>query len=39
MDTREIRKEIQDVPYKSSQIIKYIQAQWKEGLREIEPEA
>ncbi|HNZ10222.1 MAG: Sensor histidine kinase YycG [Deltaproteobacteria bacterium ADurb.Bin151] len=39
MDTREIRKEIEDVPINHPQIIKYIRGTMEEGLREIEPEA
>jgi hypothetical protein len=39
MDTRGIRKEIEDVPINHPQIIKYIRGTMEEGLREIEPEA
>ena len=39
MDTREIRKEIEDVPINHPQIIKYIRGTMEEGLSEIEPEA
>jgi len=39
MDTREIRKEIDDVPINHPEIIKYIRGVIEEGLREIEPEA
>ena len=39
MDTREIRKEIEDVPINHPEIIKYIRGVIEEGLREIEPEA
>jgi signal transduction histidine kinase len=39
MDTREIRKEIEDVPINHPEIIKYIRGVIEEGLSEIEPEA
>jgi hypothetical protein len=39
LDTREIRKEIDDVPINHPEIIKYIRGVIEEGLREIEPEA
>lgn len=39
VDTREIRKEIEDVPINHPEIIKYIRGVIEEGLREIEPEA
>jgi hypothetical protein len=39
IDTREIRKEIEDVPINHPEIIKYIRGVIEEGLREIEPEA
>lgn len=39
MDTREIRKEIEDVPINHPEVIKYIRGVIEEGLREIEPEA
>ncbi|NLX51766.1 MAG: ATP-binding protein [Deltaproteobacteria bacterium] len=39
LDTREIRKEIDDVPINHPEIIKYIRAAMEEGLREIESEA
>lgn len=39
LDTREIRKEIEDVPINHPEIIKYIRGVIEEGLREIEPEA
>ena len=39
MDTREIRKEIEDVPINHPEIIKYIRGVIEEGLHEIEPEA
>lgn len=39
MDTREIRREIEDVPINHPEIIKYIRGVLEEGLREIEPEA
>jgi Histidine kinase-, DNA gyrase B-, and HSP90-like ATPase len=39
MDTREIRKEIEDVPINHPEIVKYIRGVIEEGLREIEPEA
>lgn len=39
MDTREIRKEIEDVPINHPEVIKYIRGVIEEGLSEIEPEA
>jgi len=39
LDTREIRKEIEDVPINHPEIIKYIRGVIEEGLREIKPEA
>ena len=39
LDTRQIRKEIEDVPINHPKIIKYIRGVIDEGLREIEPEA
>jgi signal transduction histidine kinase len=39
MDTRVIRKEIEDVPINHPEIVKYIRGVIEEGLREIEPEA
>ncbi|PKN20480.1 MAG: ATP-binding protein [Deltaproteobacteria bacterium HGW-Deltaproteobacteria-6] len=39
VDTREIRKEIEDVPINHPEVIKYIRDVIEEGLREIEPEA
>jgi hypothetical protein len=39
MDTREIRKEIDDIPVNHPEIIKYIRGMMEEGLREIESEA
>ncbi len=39
MDTREIRKEIEDVPINHPEIIKYIRGVMEEGLQELEPEA
>jgi hypothetical protein len=39
MDTREIRKEIEDVPINHPEILKYIRGVIEEGLHEIEPEA
>ncbi|MHB8137674.1 MAG: ATP-binding protein [Smithellaceae bacterium] len=39
LDTREIRKEIEDVPINHPEIIKYIRGTIEEGLRDIEPEA
>ena len=39
MDTREIRKEIEDVPINHPEIIKYIRGIFEDGLRNIEPEA
>lgn len=39
MDTREIRKEIDDVPINHPEVIKYIRGVMEEGLREIESEA
>ena len=39
LDTREIRKEIEDIPINHPEIIKYIRGVIEEGLREIEPEA
>lgn len=39
VDTREIRKEIEDVPIDHPEIIKYIRGAMEEGLQEIEPEA
>ncbi|MEE9912819.1 MAG: ATP-binding protein [Deltaproteobacteria bacterium] len=39
LDTREIRKEIEDVPLNHPEVIKYIRGVIEEGLREIEPEA
>lgn len=39
MDTREIRKEIEDIPLSHPEIIKYIRGMIEEGLREIEPES
>ncbi|HOC60734.1 MAG TPA: ATP-binding protein [Smithellaceae bacterium] len=39
MDTREIRKEIEDIPLNHPEIIKYIRGMLEEGLREIEPES
>ncbi|MDP2854269.1 MAG: ATP-binding protein [Smithellaceae bacterium] len=39
IDTREIRKEIEDIPINHPEIIKYIRGVIEEGLREIEPEA
>jgi len=39
VDTREIRKEIEDVPVNHPEIIKYIRGVLEEGLREIESEA
>ena len=39
MDTREIRKEIEDVPINHPEVIKYIRGVIEEGLHEIEPEA
>lgn len=39
LDTREIRKEIEDIPMNHPEIIKYIRAAMEEGLRDIESEA
>ena len=39
MDTRQIRKEIEDVPINHPEIIKYIRGVIDEGLREIKPTA
>jgi hypothetical protein len=39
LDTREIRKEIEDIPINHPEIIKYIRAAMEEGLRDIESEA
>jgi hypothetical protein len=39
LDTREIRKEIEDVPLNHPEIIKYIRGAMEEGFHEIEPEA
>jgi anti-sigma regulatory factor (Ser/Thr protein kinase) len=39
LDTREIRKEIEDVPINHPEILKYIRGVMEEGLREIEPQA
>ncbi len=39
MDTREIRKEIDDVPINHPEVIKYIRGAMEEGLREIESKA
>ena len=39
IDTREIRKEIDDVPINHPEVIKYIRGVIEEGLSEIEPEA
>lgn len=39
LDTREIRKEIEDVPINHPEIVKYIRGVIEEGLREIKPEA
>lgn len=39
MDTREIRKEIDDVPINHPEIIKYIRGAMKEGLSQIDSEA
>ena len=39
MDTRDIRKEIEDIPINHPEIIKYIRGVIEEGLHEIEPEA
>lgn len=39
LDTREIRKEIDDVPINHPEILKYIRGVMEEGLREIEPQA
>jgi hypothetical protein len=39
MDTREIRKEIEDIPINHPEVIKYIRGAMEEGLHEIEPEA
>lgn len=39
MDTREIRKEIEDVPISHPEVIKYIRGVIEEGLSEIKPEA
>ncbi|MEN6469054.1 MAG: sensor histidine kinase [Smithella sp.] len=39
MDTREIRKEIEDVPINHPEVIKYIRGVIEEGLQEIKPEA
>ncbi len=39
MDTREIRKEIEDVPINHPEIIKYIRGAMEEGLQELKPEA
>jgi hypothetical protein len=38
-DTREIRKEIDDVPISHPEILKYIRGVMEEGLREIKPQA
>jgi hypothetical protein len=39
LDTREIRKEIKDVPINHPEILKYIRGVLKEGFSEIKPEA
>ncbi len=39
MDTREIRKEIEDVPINHPEVIKYIRGAIEEGMRDIMPEA
>ena len=39
MDTRKIRKEIEDIPINHPEVIKYIRRAMEEGLQEIEPEA
>jgi hypothetical protein len=39
VDTREIRKEIEEIPLNHPDVIKYIRGVIEEGLREIEPEA
>jgi hypothetical protein len=39
LDTRQIRKEIEDVPINHPEIIKYIRGVIDEGLREIKPTA
>jgi len=39
LDTREIRKEIEDVPINHPEIIKYIRGTFEEGLNQIESEA
>ena len=39
LDTREIRKEIDDVPINHPEILKYIRGILEEGLSEIETEA
>lgn len=39
MDTREIRKEIDDVPINHPEVIKYIRGVIEEGVQNIEPEA
>jgi len=39
VDTREIRKEIEDIPLNNPEIIKYIRGVIEEGLHDIEPEA
>jgi len=39
LDTRKIRKEIEDVPINHPEIIKYIRGTFEEGLSEIESEA
>jgi len=39
LDTRVIRKEIDDVPINHHEIIKYIRGVIKEGLGEIQPKA
>ncbi|MDD3249610.1 MAG: sensor histidine kinase [Smithellaceae bacterium] len=39
MDTRKIRKEIEDIPINHPEIIKYIRGAMEEGLQELKPEA
>jgi flagellar biosynthesis protein FlhB len=39
LDTREIRKEIKDVPINHPEILKYIRGVLEEGFDEIKPEA
>jgi hypothetical protein len=39
MDTREIRKEIDDLPINHPEVIKYIRGAIEEGMRDIVPEA